>query len=212
MRRRPDEHDAKQDQRHQIHRPGHRRPADHGRERPGRAADHDILRSAAFQPHRIDKNVEPDRQRQHRGGDQVQRQAHDDDRSGGQHDAEAQRPAGGNAAGGNWAVTGAPHHRVDVAVVPHVDRSAGPRRHTDAQHRGETQHRVQVPRRYQQADHAGEHHQAHDPRLEQGNPVPHVVFHRGRVRRQGGFLPPVGAGHACAEVVQSDHRIRGSSA
>ena len=57
-------------------------------------------------------------------------------------------------------VPGPAHHRVDIAVVPHVDRAARPGRDRDAQHGGERQHRIQMARRDQQADQAGEHHQA----------------------------------------------------
>jgi hypothetical protein len=49
----------------------HRRPADHRREGARRAADDDILRRAALEPHRIDEDVEEDRDRQDRGGEPV---------------------------------------------------------------------------------------------------------------------------------------------
>ena len=39
---------------------GHRRPADHRRQRAGGAADDDVLRRPALQPHRVDDDVEED--------------------------------------------------------------------------------------------------------------------------------------------------------
>ena len=36
------------------------------------------------------------------------------------------------------------HHRVDVAVVPHVDRARGAGADRDAQHRDRGQHRMQI--------------------------------------------------------------------
>ena len=88
-----------------------------------------------------------------------------------QRDAEAERRARLDAAGRDRPVAGPAHHRVDVAVVPHVDRAARAGGDRDAQHGGERQHRVQMTGRDQQADQAGEHHQRHHPRLQQRDPV-----------------------------------------
>ena len=158
-------------QRQRIDRTGHRQPADHRRKRAGRAADDDVLRGAPLQPHRIDKHVEHDRQGQRRGGGEVHRQPHHDDRADRKRDAEAQRRTWLDAARGDRPVPRSPHHRVDVTVIPHVDRAARAGGDGDAQHRGQRQHRVQMAGCDQQADEPGEHHQRHHARLQQGEPV-----------------------------------------
>ena len=154
-----------------IHRTCHRHPTDHRRKSARRAADHDVLWRPPLQPHRIDKHIEQNRQRQHRAGGKVHREAHHNDRADRQRDAEAQRRSRLDASGRDRAVARAPHHRVDIAVVPHVDRTARAGSHRDTQHRGERQHRVQMTRGDQQTDQPGEHHQRHHPRLQQRDPV-----------------------------------------
>ena len=57
--------------------------------------------------------------------------------------------------------------RVDVGVVPHVERAGGARADRDAEQRGEADHRMDVARRDRKADKGGEHHERHHPRLHQ---------------------------------------------
>ena len=45
---------------------GHRRDADHRRDRPGRAADHDVERRPALQPAGVDEDVEQQREQRQR--------------------------------------------------------------------------------------------------------------------------------------------------
>ena len=87
----------------------------------------------------------------------------------------------------------AAHHRVDVAVIPHVDRARGAGGDRDAQHGGEGQHRMQMTWRDEQADQAGEHHERHHPRLQQRDPVAYlrVGLERRGVAASAGRTPPL---------------------
>ena len=102
---------------------GHRRPADDRRERAGGAADDDVLRRAALQPDRVDEDVEGDRQRQPCGRDESWSPAPSPRPRHREHDAETQRRARFDLAHRDRPPAGPPHHRIDVAIVPHVDRA-----------------------------------------------------------------------------------------
>ena len=62
---------------------------------------------------------------------------------------------------------GARHHRVDVAVPPHVERARGAGPDRDADDRGEGDHRMHRHRRADEADEGGEDDEPHDPRLQE---------------------------------------------
>ena len=66
MRRRPEEDDGEQDEAVERHGAGDGGPADHRREGAGGAADDDVLRRPALQPHRVDDDVEEDREGEQR--------------------------------------------------------------------------------------------------------------------------------------------------
>ena len=171
MRRGPDKHDGEQQHRHHIQPASYGRPADQRRKRSGRPTDDDVLRRAALQPHGVDEHIKPDRPGQRQGGEHIRRQAHDDDRTNRQGNTKSERFPRGNAATRDRAIDGASHHRIDIAVVPHVDGTRRASRHRNAQHSGKGQNRVQMPRRHQHAHPTGEHHKGHHPRLEQCQPV-----------------------------------------
>ena len=213
MRRRPDEHNGEQQQRHHIQPTGYRGPADQWREGAGRATDDDVLRRAALQPHGVDENVKTDRSGQRDSGEHIGRQPHHQHGADRQRNSEAKRFPWGDPPAGDRPVGRAAHHRVDIAVVPHVDRTRRARGNRNAEHRGKRQHRVQMPRRHQHAHPAGEHHEGHHPRLQQRQPVGgrrHADQQRlGSQRRLGGHcaLPPLmqrGCGVA--------HAVSGSAA
>jgi hypothetical protein len=153
--------------------------ADERRKGAGRPADDDVLRRAPLQPHRVDEHVEGDRGGEQRGRDDVGRQPHHHHRADRQRDAIGQCGVRRDAAGRHRAVARAAHLRVDVAVVPHVDRAGRAGGDGDAQHGGEGEHRMQMAGRHQQADHAGEHHQREHARLEQHEPVAQARLGRG---------------------------------
>ena len=62
----------------------------------------------------------------------------DDDRERRKRHAEGERLAGLDAAGRDRPLRGARHHRVDVGVVPHVERAGGAGADRDAEQRGES--------------------------------------------------------------------------
>ena len=59
-----------------------------------------------------------------------------------------------------------------IALPPHVQRARRTGGHGDAENRRECQHRMDMAWRQEQADQAGEHHQADHARLQQQQPVP----------------------------------------
>ena len=77
MRRRPEKNDGEQRNRSPADVAGDRRPADHRRKGPCGAADHDVLRRAALEPHRVHKDIKGDRQGQEQQLDSQQGYEHD---------------------------------------------------------------------------------------------------------------------------------------
>ena len=67
----------------------------------------------------------------------------------------------------NWPAAGADHHRVDVGVVPHVQRAGRAGADGDRQKRGEADHRMDVAGREQYARERREHDERHDPRFQE---------------------------------------------
>jgi hypothetical protein len=68
VRRRPQEDDEELDYALDGRRPVTAGPADHRREGAGGAADDDVLRCRAFEPHRVDDGVEEDGEGEQAGG------------------------------------------------------------------------------------------------------------------------------------------------
>ena len=135
VRRGPQEDDREQDQRLDCERAGRRDPADYRRQRARRAADDDVLRGRALQPHRVDHDIEEDREGQKCCGGPIDQQAECGHRKPGKHKSEGQRLAGLHAPGRNWPASGPRHHGIDVGVVPHVEGAGCARTHGDRQDR-----------------------------------------------------------------------------
>ena len=76
----------------------------------------------------------------------VDHQSEERDRADRKRQAEGQRLAGLHAAGRDRPPRGALHHRVDVGLVPHVERAGRARADRDAEQREEAQHRMHVDR------------------------------------------------------------------
>ena len=72
--------------------------ADHRREGAGGAADHDVLRRRALQPHRVDDDIEEDREGEQRRREPVGDEAERQHREDGEHEAEAQGLAAASCA------------------------------------------------------------------------------------------------------------------
>ncbi len=158
-------------------------PADYGGKSARRAADDDVLRGGPLQPHRIDGDVEDDGKGEHRGGQKIGGKPHDGDRGHREHDPEAERIARRNPPRRDGTAPGAPHQRIDIAVIPHVDRSRRAGADGDGEDGGKGEHRVEGDGRDEEADRSGEDDQSHHPRLEQGEPVAYAR------EREGGGLP-----------------------
>ena len=167
MRRRPHEDDEEQDEALEADRAGGRRPADHRRHGAGCSADHDVLRRPALEPHGVDEHVEADGEREQAGRHPVQHQAHAEHGAHGENCAEGARLVGADPAFRHRPPRGPRHARVDIGVVPHVQRTSGAGADGNADERGDGEHRVHVSRRGDEPDERGEHHEEHHPRLHQ---------------------------------------------
>ena len=77
MRRRPHEHDEEQQQRVRVDGVRDRGPAEHGRRGAGGAADDDVLRRRALEPHGVDHGVADQRGEREHGGQRVDQQHED---------------------------------------------------------------------------------------------------------------------------------------
>jgi hypothetical protein len=72
----------------------------------------------------------------------------------------------------NRAFFRAGHHRVDIGVVPHVERARCPAADSDRENGDQRGQRVDMARRHHHADKSGEYDQGHDARLEKREIVP----------------------------------------
>ena len=105
---------------------GHRDPADDRRECAGRAADDDVLRRAALQPHRIDEDVERDGEcaSQAAAATTFVANAITNTEATASTIPKASASPGAIIPEGIGRAARAGHDRVDIAVVlPHVDRT-----------------------------------------------------------------------------------------
>ena len=171
MRRGPEEDDEEQQQRLDRQRTGRRRPGHHRRQRAGGAADHDVLRGPALQPHGVDHRIEEDGEGEQRARHPVDQDAERHHREEGERDAEGERLSLRDASARDRPVGGARHQRVDIALIGHVERAGGPGADRDAQDRGEGEDRMDVARRDHEPDQRGEDHERHHPRLQQRDVV-----------------------------------------
>ncbi|MPL91570.1 hypothetical protein SDC9_37645 [bioreactor metagenome] len=184
MRRRPHEDQREHQKAFKRDAARRHRPADHRREGPGGAADHDVLRRRALQPDRVDHHVEEDGEGQQRRGDAIRHHRQKPDRQPRKRQPDRQRLARGHPPRRDRPAGGALHLGVDVGIPPHVQRARGATAHRDAGNRHRAAQRIKVARRDQHADERGEDHKRHHPRLQQHD----VIARAGRARR------PLGAG------------------
>ena len=126
--------------------PVDRGPADHRREGAGGAADDDVLRRPPLQPHRVDEDVEGDGEGQQRAGHPVDEHA----RASATEPIASMMPKVSASSGvtrprgmGRLAVRCM--QRVDVGVVPHVERAGGAGADGDAEERDDGEHGMQLP-------------------------------------------------------------------
>ena len=96
-------------------------------------------------------------------------------------DAEVKRGLAVHPPRRQRTVGGPPHLRVEVGLIPLVERARCARAERDAQDGGEAEHRRKRHRRGEQSAQAGEHHQAHHARLGQRDEVA-PIGGQGRLR------------------------------
>jgi hypothetical protein len=75
-------------------------------------------------------------------------------------------------AGRDRAALRAGHHRVDVGVVPHVERARRAAADGDREDGDQRGQRIDMARRHHHADKGREHDQRHDARLEKREIIP----------------------------------------
>ena len=143
------------------------RPADHRRQRARCAADHDVLRRAPLEPHRVDDRIEEDRERQQAGGQIAGGKAEREHGKQREDDAERRGFLARDAPGRNGARDGAAHQPVDIGVVPHVERARCAGADRDRDQRCNRQHGVMMAGRNHHADERREDDQRHHTRLQQ---------------------------------------------
>ena len=156
MGRRPQEDDGEQQQAFDGDIAADSRPPNHRRERAGCAADDDILRGPALQPHRVNEDIKADGHCQQRACGPIDEQAQCEDGSRRKERAERQRVVGADTATRNWARGRALHLGVDVGVVPHVECARCASADRDREDCDEGEHRVD---RTRGGDHAGQRRQ-----------------------------------------------------
>ena len=121
VRRRPHEDHGKQDQRLDRQPASDGSPPDDRWQGTRGAADNNVLRRAAFQPHGIDNTIEENGEGKKRRSKPVGGKAEKKNRQGGDHKTETQCLGRLHGTGRHRTVAGAFHHRVDIAVIPLVD-------------------------------------------------------------------------------------------
>ena len=125
MRRRPDKNNHKQQNGIQRYVACHSCPADHRWESPCCAANDDILRCAAFQPHRINDEIKKDRERQYRGGHHIGGNIQHPNGRQTYKCSKAKRGPWGHLSLRNRTFLCAGHLRVNIRVIPHIKRARG---------------------------------------------------------------------------------------
>ena len=148
-------------------------PAHHGREGAGGAADDDVLRRRALEPHGIDEDVEEVARQGRDGGGEVDLLVEDDEGGGATEDAPAENLGRRQAARGQRPVAGAAHDGVDVPVVPHVDGVGAAAGEGEAEHtpEGDVQRR-RAAGGHPHGEVAGDQQQDHHVGLPEADEVP----------------------------------------
>ena len=138
MGRRPEEDDEEQRKRLDPNFSGSRGPSDHRRQRAGGTADDDVLPRRPLQPRRVDDNIKEDRAGHQCGRCEVRRQSQNHDCNTAKDESKDKRLEPGDLAPGNWPHRSAAHDRIDIRVVPHVERasSSSPRGNGECRDKG----------------------------------------------------------------------------
>ena len=117
---------------------GCRGPSDHRRQRAGGTADDDVLSRGPLQPRRVHDNIEEDRAGQQCCCREVRRQSENRHCETAKHESKDKGLEPGDLAARNWPHRGAAHDRIDIGVVPHVERAGGSSSRGDGKNRGKS--------------------------------------------------------------------------
>ena len=142
MRRRPHKCETEHQHRFDGNAACSNRPTDHRRKCASSAANHDILWCPAFQPHRVDHNVEEYREPEKRACDPIRRKSEHDRGKAGQRETKTKRFAFGHFTRRDRTLLRALHHRVDVRVPPHIQRTRGTAAYRNEQEGCKDDHRM----------------------------------------------------------------------
>src|SRR5215468_7055583 len=146
-------------------------PSDHWRQRAGCTTDNDVLRCDPFQPRRVHNDIEQDRTGQQGGSCKVRGHGESCDRGNGKDDSKDKRLNFRDLAAGNGSHRCASHDRVDIGVVPHVQRAGGSSAGCDGENCDEATERIEAGRCDHQSDECGEQCERHNARLHQRDEV-----------------------------------------
>jgi hypothetical protein len=167
MRRRPQEDDGEQHDAGPADLPAHDCFADHRRKGSGGAADHDVLRRPALQPHRVDHGIKEDGEGQQPRRQPVGHDAEHQHRADRQRHAEGEGLLRGDAACRDRALGGARHHASMSASYHMLSAPEAPAPTAMASSEAAAITGWTVPGSDDDADQRGEDHQRHHARLQQ---------------------------------------------
>ena len=165
MRRRPHKGDQEQRPCFHWHRACYRGPAYNRRKRARGTTNHNVLVRRTLKPHRVDYAIEENRECEQRAGLPVGRQRHDDHRHDRHENTKRQRIAGLYAAGRKRTCACARHHRINVGVIPHIDRTSRAGAQRNSQERSCACQPVNAGWRSHQTSRSREDHEHHNARL-----------------------------------------------
>ena len=173
VRRSPEENNPKQCPGGPIQRARHGGPTHQGRNGPRRAANHDVVGTVAFQPVGIDHHIAANSRHRQQSRQQIGHPGQQPKGRNAQDDREYQSIAGANLPGGNWALLGAHHDRINVAIVKAVDRISGTGSQGPTGQGCQKQHRIHITPASQGHGRCGGNQQQHnDPGLGELNIAP----------------------------------------
>ena len=176
MRRRPHEDQAEHQHRGQRNITRYSRPAHHWGKGPCRATNDDILRGRAFQPHRVNYNIERDGKGQEPRRNPIGRKAKEHNRHDRERKTDLKRLLRGDTPRRHRARGGALHNAVNIGIIPHIQRARRPRTNRDEQNGTERdEQRLRLGGR-DNANKSREHHQRHHTRLKQQHIIPKACF------------------------------------
>ena len=165
-----------------------------GRERPGRAADHDVAPGAAFEQERVDNHIERQTGERQYCREQIGRPPEQTERADHQPEGELQRLPGRDRLRHRRPLRGPAHPEVEVSFQDHIDRVGRAGGHVETDGNGQVDPRP-GPRpdlstgSDEHRGHGGEQEEADHPRLGQRQVIsPRGAGERMWSRRPGGRL------------------------